>query len=85
MARSWRRFFRRSTDEEQENGPVVANEPGRSTEDAEESTGHLDAEVESLVEVPPGGEVQGEGVLKDAAASRLAGPISRKVTSDFLA
>jgi fused signal recognition particle receptor len=57
MARSWRSFFRRSTDEEQENGPAVASEPGRSTEDAEGSNGHLDADLESLVEVPPAGEV----------------------------
>ncbi|HEX5912392.1 MAG TPA: hypothetical protein VFY54_04605, partial [Rubrobacter sp.] len=57
MARSWRSFFRRSTDEEQENGPAVAGEPEDSTE---EGNGHLDADLESLVEVPPAEEVQAE-------------------------
>jgi fused signal recognition particle receptor len=60
MARSWRNFFRRSTDEEQENGLAVAGEPERSTEDVEEGNGHLDADLESLVEVPPAEEVQAE-------------------------
>ena len=57
MARSWRSFFRRSTDEELENGPEVAGEPDDSTE---EGNGHLDADLESLVEVPPAEEVQAE-------------------------
>src|ERR671913_1157723 len=60
MARSWRSFFRRSTDEEQENGPAVAGEPEDSTEDVEEGNGRLDADLESLVEVPPAEEVQAE-------------------------
>jgi fused signal recognition particle receptor len=60
MARSWRNFFRRSTDEEQENGPAVAGEPERSTEDVEEGNGHLDTDLESLVEAPPAEEVQAE-------------------------
>ena len=38
MARSWRNFFRKSTDEEQENGPAVASEPEPAAEDAEEAT-----------------------------------------------
>jgi fused signal recognition particle receptor len=57
MARSWRSFFRRSTDEEQENGPAVAGEPDHTTENG---NGYLDAELESLVEVPPAEEVQAE-------------------------
>ena len=60
MARSWRSFFRRSTDEEQENGPAVAGEPDDSSEDGEEGNGRLDADLESLVEVPPAEEVQAE-------------------------
>jgi fused signal recognition particle receptor len=60
MARSWRSFFRRSTDEEQENGPAVAGEPEDSTEDGEEGNGRLDADLASLVEVPPAEEVQAE-------------------------
>jgi fused signal recognition particle receptor len=60
MARSWRSFFRRSTDEEQENDPAVAGEPEDSTEDVEEGNGRLDAALESLVEVPQAEEVQAE-------------------------
>src|SRR5918993_2359206 len=60
MARSWRSFFRRNTVEEQENGPAVAGEPEDSTEDVEEGNGRLDADLESLVEVPPAEEVQAE-------------------------
>jgi fused signal recognition particle receptor len=58
MARTWRSFFRRSTDEEQENGPAVASEPDHSTEDVEEGNGHLDADLGSFVEVPSAEEVQ---------------------------
>jgi fused signal recognition particle receptor len=50
MARSWRSFFRRETDEEQENGPAVASEPERSTEDVEEGNGRLAADFEAVVE-----------------------------------
>ncbi len=60
MARTWRSFFRRSTDEEQENGPAVASEPDHSTEDVEEGNGHLDADLGSFVEVPSAEEVQAE-------------------------
>src|SRR5215208_5605358 len=50
MARSWRNFFRRETDEPQENGPAVASEPERSTEDVEEGNGHLGADLQTSVE-----------------------------------
>ena len=50
MARSWRSFFRRSTDEEQENGPAVASEPEHYTEDVEEGNGHLPGDLEAFVE-----------------------------------
>jgi fused signal recognition particle receptor len=65
MARSWRNFFRRETDEEQENGPAVASEPERSTEDVEEGNGHLAADLQTSVEeaaeeVPTAEEVQAE-------------------------
>ena len=60
MARSWRSFFRRGTDEEQVSGPTVASEPGPSTEDVERSNGHLAANLESFVEVPSAEEVQAE-------------------------
>jgi fused signal recognition particle receptor len=62
MARSWSRFFRRETDEEQENGPAVASEPQRSTE---EGNGNLGADLEAYEEeaaqeVPSAEEVQAE-------------------------
>ena len=65
MARSWRSFFRRETDEEQENGPAVVSEPERSTEDVEEGNGHLAADLQTSVEeaaevVPTAEEVQAE-------------------------
>jgi fused signal recognition particle receptor len=65
MARSWRSFFRRNTDEEQENGPAVASQPERSTEDVEEGNGHLTPDLEAFVEetaaeVPTAEEVQAE-------------------------
>src|SRR5215217_3451111 len=50
MARSWRNFFRRETDEAQENGPAVASEPESSTEDVEEGNGHLAADLQISVE-----------------------------------
>ncbi|HZB09105.1 MAG TPA: signal recognition particle-docking protein FtsY, partial [Rubrobacter sp.] len=61
----WRSFFRRETDEEQENGPAVASEPERSTEDVEEGNGHLGADLEAfeeetVEEVPTPEEVQAE-------------------------
>jgi fused signal recognition particle receptor len=65
MARSWRSFFRRETDEERENGPAVASEPERSTGDVEEGNGHLAADLQTSVEeaaeeVPTAEEVQAE-------------------------
>ena len=51
MARSWRNFFRRETDEAQENGPAVASESERSTEDVEEEgNGHLAADLQTSIE-----------------------------------
>src|ERR671910_319255 len=50
MARSWRSFFKRDADEEQVNGPAVASEPERTTEDAEEGNGRRAADLEALVE-----------------------------------
>jgi fused signal recognition particle receptor len=65
MARSWRSFFRRGTDEEQVHGPTVASEPGHSTEDVEQGNGHLVADLEAFEEeaaeeVPSAEEVQAE-------------------------
>jgi fused signal recognition particle receptor len=60
MARSWRSFFRRDTDEEQVNGPAVASEPEHSTRDVEDVNGRLAADLESFVEVPSAEEVQAE-------------------------
>src|ERR671921_667416 len=65
MARSWRSFFRRGTDEEQVSGPTVASEPGPSTEDVERSNGHLVADLEAFEEeaaeeVPSAEEVQAQ-------------------------
>jgi fused signal recognition particle receptor len=60
MARSWRSFFRRETDEEQVHGPAVASDPEHSTQDVEEDNGHLAADLESFVEVPSAEEVQAE-------------------------
>jgi fused signal recognition particle receptor len=50
MARSWRSFFRRNSDEEQENGPAVSSEPDQSTEDREEGNGHHPTDLEVIVE-----------------------------------
>jgi fused signal recognition particle receptor len=66
MARSWRNFFRRSTDEEK--GSAVVSEPERSTE---EDNGHVAVEVEASLQdaaeeepltedVPTAEEVQAE-------------------------
>jgi fused signal recognition particle receptor len=60
MARSWRSFFRRDTDEEQVNGPAVTSEPEHSTRDVEDVNGRLAADLESFVEVPSAEEVQAE-------------------------
>src|SRR5918999_4504279 len=60
MARSWRSFFRRSSDEEQEHGPAVASEPEHSTRDVEDVNGRLAADLESFVEVPSAEEVQAQ-------------------------
>jgi fused signal recognition particle receptor len=65
MARSWRSFFRRNPDEEQENGPAVTSEPEQSTEDLEEGNGHRPTDLEAVVEeaaevVPTAEEVQAE-------------------------
>ena len=72
MARSWRNFFRRSTDEEK--GPVVTSEPERS---ADVDNGHVpddleQAEVEASVQeaaedVPKAEEVQAQ--RKDPTAA----------------
>ena len=63
MARSWRSFFRRSTDEEQEKGPAVASEP--APEDVEEGNGHHPVDLEPaedvvVEDVPTAEEVQAE-------------------------
>src|SRR5918997_3746774 len=58
MARSWRNFLRGDRDEE--DGAAVAGEPERSTEDVEDGNGHLDTDLESLVDAPPAEEVQAE-------------------------
>jgi fused signal recognition particle receptor len=63
MARSWRNFFRKSTDEEQDNGPALASEPEPS--DVEESNGHHPVDLapadDVLAEdVPTAEEVQAE-------------------------
>jgi fused signal recognition particle receptor len=60
MARSWRSFFRRETDEEQVNGPAVASEPEHSTQDVEGDNRHLAPDLESFVEVLSAEEVQAE-------------------------
>src|ERR671912_574399 len=60
MARSWRSFFRRDTDEEQVNGPAVASEPEHSPRDVEDVNGRLAADLGSFVEVPSAEEVQAE-------------------------
>jgi len=62
MARSWRSFFRRNTDEEQENGPAVASEPEHSTEGG---NGYFSADLETFEsepagDVPTAEEVQAE-------------------------
>jgi fused signal recognition particle receptor len=62
MARSWRNFFRKSTDEEQEKGPTVASEPASA--DAEEGNGHHPEDLQpddGIAEgVPTAEEVQAE-------------------------
>ena len=62
MARSWRNFFRKSTDEEQEKGPAVSNEP--APKDVEEGNGHHPEDVEAdddfAEDVPTAEEVQAE-------------------------
>src|SRR3954451_18747798 len=63
MARSWRNFFRKSTDEEQEKGQTVASEP--ASEDVEEGNGHRPVDLgpaeDVLTEdVPTAEEVQAE-------------------------
>ena len=73
MARSWRNFFRRGTDEENPQGQAVASEPEPSTEtgnghhSVDLETAEVEApvreaaEVESLVEdVPTAEEVQAQ-------------------------
>ena len=60
MARSWRNFFRKSTDEEREKGPAVASPP----EDVEAGNGHRTEDVVSdedvASDVPTAEEVQAE-------------------------
>jgi fused signal recognition particle receptor len=65
MARSWRNFFRKSTDGEQENGPTVASEPEPAAEDIEEGNGHhtVDLALTDHVlaeDVPTAEEVQAD-------------------------
>src|SRR4051812_4796388 len=65
MARSWRNFFRKSTDEEQEKGPAVASEPEPAAEDVEEGNGHHPVELAPAdgvlaEDVPTAEEVQAE-------------------------
>src|SRR5918998_458475 len=72
MARSWRNFFRKSTDEEKENGPAVASETAPASEDVEEGNGHhpvdLEPDDDVLVDyVPTAEEVQAE--RKEPAAA----------------
>ena len=55
MARSWRSFLRRNTDEEQENGPAVASGP---EPDVEAGNGHRSADLAEGV--PKAEEVQAE-------------------------
>ena len=52
MARSWRNFFRKSTDEEQEKGPAVAETS--PPEDVEEGNGHHPVDLEPDDEIPRG-------------------------------
>src|ERR671916_818733 len=60
MARSWRNFFRKSTDEEREKGQAVASPP----EHVEEDNGHLPEDLEPddgiAGDVPTAEEVQAE-------------------------
>ena len=60
MARSWRNFFRKSTDEEREQGPAVASPP----EEVEKGNGHRLEDVVSdediASDVPTAEEVQAE-------------------------
>jgi fused signal recognition particle receptor len=57
MARSWRNFFRKSTDEEQEDGQAVASPP----EDLEDGNGHHPEDPDGIAEsVPTAEEVQAE-------------------------
>jgi fused signal recognition particle receptor len=62
MARSWRNFFRKSPDEEQEQGPAVASEP--APEDVEEGNGHHPEDLKSdddlAEDVPTAEKVQAE-------------------------
>jgi fused signal recognition particle receptor len=65
MARSWRNFFRKSTDEEQENGPAVASETEPASEDVEVGNGHHPVDLEPdddflMEDVPTAEEVQAE-------------------------
>ena len=61
MARSWRNFFRKNTDEEQENGQAVASQPESVDEDNGHHTLDLEPDDEVLAEdVPTAEEVQAE-------------------------
>jgi fused signal recognition particle receptor len=65
MARSWRNFFRRSTDEEHSRSQAVASEPEPSTETVQEGNGHhvfdlAHAEEPPVEAVPTAEEVQAE-------------------------
>jgi fused signal recognition particle receptor len=62
MARSWRNFFRKSPDDEQEKGSAVVSEP--APEDVEDSNGHhlenLESDHDIAEDVPAAEEVQAE-------------------------
>jgi fused signal recognition particle receptor len=65
MARSWRNFFRKNTDEEQENGPAVASEP--APEVLEAGNGHHPEDLEPAdddiaEDVPSAEEVQAKRI-----------------------
>src|SRR5919206_515569 len=63
MARSWRNFFRKSTDEEQGKGPAVASEP--APEEAQEGNGHHPEDLE-----PEGGSAEGVPTAEEVQAER---------------
>src|SRR5215212_8809640 len=79
MARSWRNFFRKSTDEEQENGPAVASEPEPAAEDVEEGNGH------HPVELAPADEVLAENVPTAEEAQAEPTPVEAESDAEAVA